>query len=174
MDALKQALEYRAAGLSVFSRPWGEKGSTEPWKAWQHQQPTEAELQAMFGKGQVNTAVAFGPASSNLIGLDCDSPQRYNEGSAVLAGLGIETWTVQRPACGHDHDGGGLFLFRTTERAQGSNQPQLDVKTNGYSLIPHSRHPGGVDYYTATGGSQHIFVLPRLDVLSLWVELTSH
>jgi hypothetical protein len=146
--------------LSVFAVPRASKAASG-WRQFCDRQPTPGELAAMFGSEPSNVAVAYGPASGNLVGLDCDSPSVLAKVRAALDGLGLETWRIQRPPNGSPHDGGGLVLLRSTEPATGRKVGDLEVKASGYSLLPASEHPSGGLYFFAARPPTIATVQPR-------------
>jgi len=124
----------------------------------------------MFGLGPQNIATVAGAASRNLLVLDGDTPEAYHEQQRQLAGLGIETWVVRRPANGSAHDGGGKFFLRTPVPVKSGKQGNVDILAEGrYALMPPSVHPQGGQWFfenqTAT-----IYTLPTLTTLP-WLTL---
>ncbi|MFX1412083.1 MAG: bifunctional DNA primase/polymerase [Promethearchaeota archaeon] len=164
MGVLDAVFEYRAHGLACFALPYGSK---EPprglrWRQWHNDAPTDRELAAMFNEHNQNIAIVGGRASGNLVVLDADSPAAWAKVLARLDGLGIDTWTVQRPPNGSDHDGGGHAYLRTPEPVKTATVNGLEVRGQGtYVLAPPSQHDAGGLYHFVTRPAS-IFTLPDL------------
>ena len=68
---LQAALEYRKAGLSPIPADPQTKVPTVPWKSYQDQRATEAELRENF-KNAKALGLVTGKVSGNLEGFDFD------------------------------------------------------------------------------------------------------
>jgi len=168
---LALALDYARHGLAVFALPYGKKGAALRWRQWQNEPPTDEELALMFNGEPQNVAVICGQASGNLLVLDADDPATFADTTARLAGLGVETWTAQRPPNGSPHDGGGHVYLRTPVPTKTATIDGLDLRGQGaYVIAPPSLHPGG-GVYTFTTCPPTIWSLPTMTALP-WLPLT--
>lgn len=167
------ALNYLAHDLTPLPIPSGGKRPAigAHWRKWQNRRPSEAEVRAMFAhQDGANIAVICGRSSDDLVILDCESHATFQETNQRLAGLGIATWTVQRPPNGSKHDGGGHFWLRTPEPVCTRTLDGLEILGQGrYALAPPSEHPQG-GHYDFVWQPADIFRLPALDALP-WLTL---
>jgi len=124
----------------------------------------------LFSNDRLNIAAITGLPSRNLLALDCDSRPSYEDSTARLTGMGIETLVIRREANGSDHDGGGTILLRTPCEVATTKRGDLDILAGGknHYFICHGQHPGGGRYYDATDAP--IFELPDLTPLA-WLQL---
>lgn len=166
-DNLAKALDYHSAGLCPLALPYGSKRSRNRWGDLQNRQATLDEIRAMFGSTPHNVALVAGRASDNLIVLDCDNKQAYDDFHYRLAEMGIRTWNVQRDPNGSPHDGGGHIYLRSPVAVKSRRLAAgVEVKAQrSYVLAPLSLHPEGTLYRTAHGDHRQIFALPRLDAV---------
>jgi hypothetical protein len=169
---LDVALDYARHGLAVFALPHGKKWDRRRWRQWQNEPPLTEELPLMFNGKPQNLAVICGRASGNLLVLEADDPVTFTETTTRLDGLGVETWTVQRPPNGSPHDGGGHVYLRTPEPVKSVKAGGLEVRGQGvYVLAPPSLHPRGGVYAFATRPPA-IWSLPTMTALP-WLPLTA-
>jgi hypothetical protein len=136
------ALAYAAKGFAVFPcKPRSKHPLTE-----------RGFLDATFNTGQITewwrsmpTAnVGLSCIASGLVVLDIDP---RNGGNEILAALLAELG--QLPATAEAASGGGgrhLIFHAPPGKMRGSLGPGLDIKHDGYIIVPPSVHPSGGAY----------------------------
>ena len=77
------AYSYRKQGLCPIPIPLGTKKARIEWASYQKRLPTDAEMEKNF-RYSCNIAIVTGAVSGNLVSVDCDTPERFNEYSAVF------------------------------------------------------------------------------------------
>ncbi len=136
--------------LSVIPIPYGKKKSAIQWKPYQKRQPTEQELNTWFHNNiKTNIAVVCGEISGNLVVLDCDSDEKFNEIAAIICNTtGCED-IFSFTTIVKTYKGFHIYL-KTAEPVKLMRFPKLDVKgEGGYVVAPPSLHPDGT-FYTFT------------------------
>lgn len=131
------------------------------WGEFKEQPPSLKELNILFSQ-PANVAIIGGSASDNLLVVDSDNRQQFEQMTELLAGYGIATWQA-KSGTNDGHQGGGHFYLKTTQPVKTSVSSFGEIRSQGsYVLAPPSLHPGGTTYIW-TNQSDSIFRLPRLD-----------
>jgi len=163
MTALDAALQYHAEGLAIFPLRLGDKRGSVRWGQYRDAPMDKQEIREVFADPH-NVAVLCGGASRNLVALDCDTPTAFAKTTALLAGLGIATWTVRRPPNGSKHDDGGCVLLRAPTPVKTTTLDGVNARGEGaYFVAPPSQHTRGGLYYNET--PLVIYTLPTLTAL---------
>ncbi len=141
---LDQACELALLGLHVFACL---PRSKEP--ATTHGQDDAtldlAQLDKWFARrGDLNLAVACGP--SQIVVLDADTPRAKNDntdGRARLRELEAEYGALPRTPTQDTGGGGEQYFFRAPAGVEfvGKVGRAIDIKRNGYVVVPPSVHP---------------------------------
>jgi len=146
---LEQALLYRSLGLSVIPVPTGTKKPVIPWKHYQHNKPSEAEIVEWFTKSpDSNIGIVTGRVSG-LVVLDVDTPG---------VSFSEYTPTVQSARGLHYY-----FAYpRGVERINGVIQGLGELRGDGGLIIaPPSVHPSGHRYSWIIPAGQPLAPLPE-------------
>lgn len=158
-DVLSYALRYLEKGLSVIPLRYGGKEALIKWSEFQERLPTEEEVKEWFSRGEHNVAIVCGKVSGNLVVLDFDDMEIFNEWykrideeHPDLRDIVLNTWVVET--------GKGIHIYlrlkdpslvpRTKPKA---GKKPIDIKgEGGYVVAPPSKHPNGKSYTFRTGG----------------------
>lgn len=161
-DILSAAERYALLGLAVIPIKFREKRpALSSWERYQHERPTDAEINAWFGNGRpCNLGIVCGSVSGNLVVVDFDNQSGY--GKFALAHPEIIGRTrVHQTAQGYH------VLLRTTCPVTTFKFANGDVKgEGGYVCAPPSVHPSGFTY-TVVNDTNEIAVVEDLDVLGI-------
>ena len=161
MDKFKLLNFYREQGLSTIPIPYGKKEAAIKWQVYQKRLPTDAEITEFFNK-LTNIAIVCGKVSGNLVVLDCDSSEKYEELKPVIEGkLGIDKLENCTPIV---KTGKGYHIyFKTPTPVKSVKFPRLDIKgEGGYVIAPPSIHPNGQSYTFVNSNIPDIFVIASL------------
>lgn len=166
MADLEQALDLWQRGLSIFPVPAPDavhdgKKPVMPWKQYQTERPTEAEVREWFSAPQ-NVAIVTG-ALSGLVAIDADNPAAVRWIATHLPYTPWQTATAK-----------GFHLFYAHPGIPVSNRARLDTHNGklaidvrgdgGYVIGPGSIHASG-HVYTMVGD----WSVPRTQLPRLWV-----
>ena len=147
MSKLTKYLQlYEKQGLCTIPIPFKSKVATIEWKKYQERLPTSEESEKWFSNNECNIAIVCGEVSDNLIVLDCDSKEKYEELKPVIEGkLGIDKLETCTPIV---KTGKGYHIyFKTPTPVKSIKFPNLDIKgEGGYVIAPPSIHPNGQNY----------------------------
>jgi len=130
------------------------------WGEFKEQAPSPKELNLLFSQS-ANIGVIAGSASDNLLVVDTDNRQQFEQMTSLLAGYGIDTWTA-KSGTNDRHKGGGHFYLKTPQPVKTAVSDFGELKGQGsYVLAPPSLHPSGSNY-TWINQPETIFRLPNL------------
>jgi DNA-binding transcriptional ArsR family regulator len=169
-DLLKHALDYHAHGIAClpFAPSSKKPGPGFYWGSYQRTSQSRKEVEILFrGNDEPNIAILGGEPSDGLIIVDADNPQTFDEFSRRLAGLGIETWIMQRDhfVDGDPHSGGGQYYLKAPVAVESRNVDGLEIRGQGQiAIAPPSIHPTGARYQFIHRPPT-IFRLPSLDAI---------
>ena len=157
---LDYAIFYLTYGLSVIPLRHGEKTPLIKWERYQKEPPSIAEARKWF-EGTDNIAIVCGRVSGNLVVVDFDDVEVYNnflkevEGDAEeLKDIVENTWLVKTGKGYH------IYLRVSTDKPiKIGKLPKVDIKgEGGYVVAPPSLHPNGKNYeflrFTKTTGHE--------------------
>ncbi len=161
----KDALRLLASGISLIPvKPDGSKSAAVPWKRYQSQRATAAQIAAWCRKGY-GLAVVAGKVSGNLEILDFDDPAAFDNWTALVESLGGEELLKKLPIV---MTPSGFHVYYRCEDVVEGNQklaqrkgsggrPEVLVETRGeggYVLLPGSPpecHPSKQPYILVQG-----------------------
>jgi len=160
---LDYALFYLSKGLSVIPLKPRDKKPIVKWKEFQQRKPTEEEVRKWFeGKTpeDVGIAIVCGRVSGNLIVIDFDDFEKYQEFEQKVAKSGlkglINTWIVRTGKGVHIYYRLTDDAFQKFGRTRVRFVEGVDIKgEGGYVVAPPSIHPSGKQYF---------FPIPPTDV----------
>jgi hypothetical protein len=158
---LSYALTYLRRNLSVIPLVYGDKKPAIEWKEYQGRRPAEEEVRKWFSKPH-NVGIVCGSVSGNLIVIDFDSEDKFNEfyekldkAYPELRDAVLNTWIVETGKGRHVY----LRLkmdpsdFREKMRTRVRLVDGVDVKAEGgYVVAPPSLHPSGKQYRFINAG----------------------
>lgn len=138
---------FKKESLCIIPIPYKEKAAAIKWQEFQSRKPTVGEVTQWFlNEHESNLAVVCGAISGNLVVLDCDSEEKFNE---LMGIIGEKTgctdffsWTTIVKT------GKGFHIYLKTDQPVKSMKfPALDIKgEGGYVIAPPSIHPSGAAY----------------------------
>jgi len=153
-NVYEYALRYLDLGLSVIPLKTMSKEPLIPWKEFQERLPTKEEVREWFKGKDNNIGIICGSISGNLVVIDFDDVDRFNEWYNNIEGLGyrdlvLNTWVVET--------GKGIHVyfrintnpndFKKIFRTKPKLIEGVDVKgEGGYVVAPPSIHPSGKQY----------------------------
>jgi len=153
-NVYEYALRYLNLGLSVIPLKPRTKEPLIPWKEFQERLPTKEEVREWFKGKDNNIGVVCGRVSGNLVVIDFDNVDKFNEWYEKVDKLGLRdlvlnTWIVETGKGIHVYFRVNVSpeeftkLFRTRVRFTEG----VDVKSEGgYVVAPPSIHPNGKCY----------------------------
>lgn len=134
-------------GLNVLPQPAARKGGY-PWRQLLTTRLSRnAHLPFKFDDlfaGEPNLAIMCGRTSGNLMVIDCESDEAYQQHLTALSERGIPRFSVRTARGGH-------IYLRIAEgevrNIRAGTLPQTEIKgRGGYVLAPPSLHPSGTRY----------------------------
>jgi len=146
MSLVDWAKFYYEKGLSVIPLKFKEKIPLIPWEKYQHERATIQEIEEWFKEGWKNIGVVCGKVSGNLIVIDFDSQELFNNFVLKISEYPLSekfknTWIIRTGKGYH-------FYFRvdedltTTRRFNG-----IEIRGDGSQVVaPPSMHPSGKVY----------------------------
>lgn len=164
-ELLEAALRYARRGWKLIPIQHGSKAphsSLAPHGL--HDATDDAEIIGSWFAREPNLdAIAVAAQASGLLALDIDTPGAHGkDGYSTLRALERrhgalpETFSVKTPT------GGAHYYFRHPGGTlPGSAGEGIDVKANGYVLLPPSLHPNGRCYELDAGGVDDVAELPQ-------------
>ncbi len=174
-NPFEQAIDYHRHGLTPIPFETGTKDKPI-WGSWKEYQDTPQSLSEVkilfYGLDRVNIALIGGVqgVQGYPFFVDCDNRQKAEAFENHLAGLGIETWQVQRDRFVPDdpHAGGQHFYMMADKPVKTKQGAFGEIRGRGAILIaPDSIHPTGATYQF----KQQSPVIFRLDTLQAIPEL---
>ena len=172
MTALEQALALHQRGLHVFPVPRPQPGAPDgepgdgkvtrlPWKVYQHQQPSVAQLESWFVTEQ-NLAIIAG-AGSGVVVVDADNPMAVRWVTRHLPYTPWQTKTSRGFHVYYAHP--GVKVPNKSKVVTNEGQLELDVRGDGgYAIAAGSLHASGTWYEEAGDWS-----VPRDHLPKFWV-----
>lgn len=146
---LQTALNWLSKGIAVIPIYYkSKKPALKSWLEYQHQLPTEQQVQNWFSHKFRNLGIVTG--WQGLTVIDFDNFDKYSEWlkfatfgeSALVAQYGCGVVTAR-----------GVHIYVTCANAQNMKLAGIDIKAcGGYVLAPPSVHPSGVPYTWLTEG----------------------
>jgi hypothetical protein len=159
---LNYALTYLKKNLSVIPLIYGDKKPAIEWKEYQSRKPTEDEVRKWFSKLH-NIGIVCGSVSGNLVVIDFDSEEKFNEFYEKLERMYpdlrdalLNTWIVETGKGRH------IYLrlkmdpneFKEKMRTRVRLVEGVDIKAEGgYVVAPPSLHPSGKRYMFINSGA---------------------
>jgi hypothetical protein len=144
INLLAQARHVMALGLSVFPVPRGAKIPDRPWKAFQSQFATDAELVAMFAGPPMNLGVVTG-VISDVVVVDADALDALKWCTRHLPYTPWQTRTRRGFHLWYRHPGVTVRNCARLETRDG--RLAIDVRGGGgFVIAPGSLHPSGAVY----------------------------
>ncbi|MFC2122114.1 bifunctional DNA primase/polymerase [Bacteroidota bacterium] len=172
-DEMNKHLQYyREQGLSIIPIPEGRKEATITWKEYQIRLATDGEIERWFGNNQTNLAIICGKISGNLVILDFDDEQGFNNWVDIAkAKLGFDNIHAFTPIV---QTGRGFHVyFRTKELVKSQKFPNVEIKgEGGYVIAPPSIHPGGTQYKLINPDIKGIITIESLISIGIDTETT--
>ena len=131
---------YKTNGFSFFPCRYRSKRPKIEWSEFRERKPTEEEIGEWL-KNPTNIAVVCGEISGNLLVIDFESEDAYEEFMKSSPIPLEETFTVRTYRGYH-------IYIRTPKPVRGGKKSEdIDVRGEGqYVLAPPSVHPEGVTY----------------------------
>ena len=163
---LDYAIFYHNNKLSIIPIIYKDKKPAIAWKEYQNKHPTLEEIKKWFSESQRNIAIVCGQVSGNLMVLDFDSNEMFQEFLIDIAehedliNAIKNTWVVET--------GKGIHIyFRCPEPpvTKSFRDLKIDIRGEGsYVLAPPSVHPSGKQYKFKTDPKKtDIYVLSQLE-----------
>lgn len=143
MDA---AFHLHLLGMNVFPQPYGQKAGW-PWKPLQYARVHPTFLPILFAN-DCNLAIMTGRTSRNLVVLDCESEETFEEQGYLLSKSSIPRFSVRTNGSG---DGGHYYFHCANGEVANIRSKKLEnLEVRGsrcYVLTPSSIHPDtGLSY----------------------------
>ena len=148
---LDYALYYQQLGFSIIPLKKAMKKPVVQWKKYMEQKPDIETIKHWFGDGNHNIGIVTGRISGNLVVIDFDKEELFQEfikklqGKPSLAVALDDTWIVKTGKGYHIYIklGDPKLVPRTKPRLREG----LDIKAEGgYVVAPPSIHPNGKQY----------------------------
>jgi putative DNA primase/helicase len=138
------------------------------WKAFQTAPPTDADLQLWFADGRRRNFGIVTGAVSNLVVVDCDSPEAVAWADAHLPSTPWRSRTSKGEHRGYRHP--GAVVANKVRINTGDPAIKIDVRGDGgYVVAPGSVHASGTRYEWI-GEPPSVDALPVFDPAWLAVE----
>ena len=141
-EELRKYVElYRRLGFSIIPLRYRSKEPMIQWLEFQKRRATDEEVERWLGSGRINLAVVCGSISENLVVIDFDDYQHFED---FFDFEKIKNSTIIVKTARGVH-----VYFRTSKPVKSFKIPglHLDVKSEGsYVVAPPSIHPAGVKY----------------------------
>jgi len=171
MSLIDWAKFYLHNGLSVIPIAFQGKEPLIPWKEFQERRPTEKEIKEWFSEGFKNIAIVCGSISGNLMVLDFDSRDSFQQFlekiPKELAEKIKETWVVKTSKGIHIY-----FRVPKTPKSTAIRYLGLDIQGEGkYVVAPPSLHPSGKMYQFLTDPKKNSIVILSEDEYNLILNL---
>jgi hypothetical protein len=155
-DTLRRALWFANGGCSVIpiDHP-AETIQTDPkkigkvpivaWTPFQTTQPTDGQLQEWFGNSHRRNIGIVTGAISNLVVIDCDSPEAVAWADRNLPSTPWRSRTSKGEHRGYRHP--GIHIQNKVGITTGDRAIKIDVRGDGgYAVAPGSEHQSGARY----------------------------
>lgn len=147
------------------------KTPTVAWKAFQVARPSDEQLLAWFGNGRQRNIGVITGAVSNLVVVDCDSPEAVAWADARLPQTPWRVRTSKGEHRGYRHP--GVPVGNKVRIDAGDPAIKIDVRGDGaYVVAPGSEHASGTRYEWV-GEPPSIDALPVFDLAWLGYESPS-
>lgn len=126
------------------------------WRRWQTERQSGEQVVELFQRHSGNYAVLCGSVSGNLVVIDCDTSECFNQLRQEVAERVGETWVVKSDRGGH------IYLQTPSPAKTTKNSADLDVKgEGGYVIGAGSLHPSG-QVYSVVEPTHRVARVPRL------------
>jgi len=140
MVTLHDALTYHDKGWSVIPVNYKTKAAKRKWTRFQTERQTQSDVRRFFGShNELAIGVLAGAASGGLVVRDFDHMASYERWASNHPSLAASLPTVATGRPGRH-----VYMRAELDRIIEFNDGEL--RGNGYTLLPPSRHPTGTDY----------------------------
>lgn len=149
LRTLETARALYDLGLNVLPLQYGRKKPLGRWGYFKRLRlEREPLLRFLERFPRHNLGLVTGRTSGNLLVIDCDSRELFDQVGAILSRYRIRPWITQSASGGH-------FMMRCAE-GEVTNYAREDIQlkgNRGYAVIPPSIHPSGAMYrWVSLGG----------------------
>jgi hypothetical protein len=162
---------YQKWGFSTIPIRYRDKKPTIEWGEYQTRMPDNAELGDWFTDPETNIAIVCGAVSGNLVVLDFDAEELYEDFKKSWPGSRPVEETTPVVKTG----GGGHHVYIRVEELPQLFHPKGDQRKTtpdiqsegGYVLAPPSIHPSGKPYEFLNSDIRKILRIKTLDALGI-------
>ena len=160
-NALILAQQLAARNLAPIPIIGGTKRAACYWKRFQNVGPSDAQLQALFNRPNLEVGIVCGAASDNLLVFDGENPEIVARTRDALGDPLTPIVQTRR---------GAHIYVHTSVPVKSTRIADMCVRGQAeYVLAPGARHPSGV-LYRFIRESDTIYTLPALDAIP-WLPL---
>ncbi len=128
--------KYLQWGFNVMPARDGEKIPVGKWKPYQREKYPQEEIEEWLSHEKENWVVVCGAISGNLVVVDFDKPELYDQFKKQIPEELLNTFIVKTGKKGYH------VYYRTPEPVEGTKIGKIDIQGEGkLAVLPPSIHP---------------------------------